>query len=1426
MNSLTKNNSKFGLYAVLMFIIICVLAILPVTAHAATITVAPSGGDYTDIQSAITAASNDDIINVAAGTYTITSPITIDKYIQLVGADEATTIIQAGGTLASMIEVSTPSTSGTLTAIEISGFTLDGTGATNEVSRGITSASPVPLTLSSVTINDVTHTSASVIGVYVLEDTTLTNVTMSNIGRFGIYSDAATAASAIDLTIDGLDYSGKNSATEIDYAVEAMNGVQMTMTNSSIVNCSGLSTGTPQIASVAVVGATGASAPATTDIQITNTEFTNNYINVALGMSSSENGSTASASGCSFDVVAGGYNIDTYSASALNFENNYWGTTSATEIDGTIHINGSSGSVDYIPYYMENTLTTTTDNYLQNLAFSAGTLDSAFDSGDLAYTLTVPYSVSSITATPTAFVGTATITVDGNTVASGADSGAISLTAGSDTVFDVVVNSTVTYTITAHRQTSNRLTALTVSEGGGGSAITLSPTFDPDTLAYTFLIEGTYTTVDIAATAEDAGGATVTGTGASIALTGSPFTVACESSEGVTQNYVITAVTPSTDASLSGIVYNGASLTGFASSTYSYAQTVSNAISSITLSATPTDTNATYTINGAAPASSYALSVGANVFTILVTAQDGTTQLTYTLTVTREAAASNNANLSALTVNGTSVTGFDAAVTAYTVVVPSTSTTATVAATAQDASATMTGTGSITLNATGATSAPVVVTAADGTTTKTYTISIVKSTSNDAQLANLTLDGTTVTGFSATTYSYAANVTAASVTIGAVANDLGATVAGTGVKTLNYGANVFTITVTASDGTTTQNYLITITRGGEHDATLKELKVDGIWVQNFDANKLYYYGYTAYNATSATITAIPTSDAATVTGAGTFAVSPGETGKNITVTAPDGVTKKTYRVTLVVPYANMPQLRDLTLDGVTIPNFAYHKYEYVNKLPSTTANVVLGATPLISGTVVSGTGTKSLAYGGNDFTLTSTSPNGSKQNYHVTLFRGYLRDATLKNITYNGKTISGFSATDTYYTLTVSNSTKSFKLGATTKDPYASVSGAGTKSLSVGTNTFKLVVTADDDKTTKTYKVVVTRKSSSTTTSSSGSSSGDDDDDDDDDTTTGDGTDGTTGDGTDNGGVEVINPTSEVDVTEDVLLKDTTNDMDGTTYLLLVDDDAFLEAIKNALAKKKLEEGDGTKGVLAHPYVSFPKANSVDGEQSVKVVLDGAGVKSAFNQEVGLILTLDNYTLIVQPKSFSSDFVDDEVEDYLFAKRLLSEEEKVAADESFGEDKELIYAAETKIEYATKNGVDGVQETLSEPVSVSIMLDSEIADMIDEAESISDIAVFVTDGSGNKMAISFQYDSTSRTLQFSTKQLGEIYITRSKAAMATPTTAPTDAPKPVENNSTTKFPPILIAIIVGALILLGLIIFLIIKRSGTPQMDQDEDINI
>ena len=106
----------------------------------------------------------------------------------------------------------------------------------------------------------------------------------------------------------------------------------------------------------------------------------------------------------------------------------------------------------------------------------------------------------------------------------------------------------------------------------------------------------------------------------------------------------------STDATLSGLNLSEGTLNpAFAAATTDYTATVANGVSSITVTPTPTDSSATVAFqdgNDAAltDADSAAghqanLSVGANTIKVRVTAEDTATEQTYTVTVTREAAA-------------------------------------------------------------------------------------------------------------------------------------------------------------------------------------------------------------------------------------------------------------------------------------------------------------------------------------------------------------------------------------------------------------------------------------------------------------------------------------------------------------------------------------------------------------------------------------------------------------------------------------------------------------------------------------------------------------------------------------------------------------------------------------------------------------------
>ena len=129
------------------------------------------------------------------------------------------------------------------------------------------------------------------------------------------------------------------------------------------------------------------------------------------------------------------------------------------------------------------------------------------------------------------------------------------------------------------------------------------------------------------------------------------------------------------NANLSNLVSSGGALVpAFDNATIAYTQSVANATTSITVTPTFADSNATATLslNGGtataiangATSSPLTLNVGDNTVAITVTAQDGSTTKTYTLTVTRAkgnttTAVSSNANPSTV---GSSVT-FTATIT-------------------------------------------------------------------------------------------------------------------------------------------------------------------------------------------------------------------------------------------------------------------------------------------------------------------------------------------------------------------------------------------------------------------------------------------------------------------------------------------------------------------------------------------------------------------------------------------------------------------------------------------------------------------------------------------------------------------------------------------------------------------------------------------
>lgn len=299
---------------------------------------------------------------------------------------------------------------------------------------------------------------------------------------------------------------------------------------------------------------------------------------------------------------------------------------------------------------------------------------------------------------------------------------------------------------------------------------------------------------------------------------------------------------PSTDASLSALSISagGAAVTlspAFESGTTAYTATVANAVESVSVAATATDSGAKLSGSGAA-----SLAVGANSLSVVVTAADGTTKKTYTITVTR--LALYDATLSVLDiVNGDSSVAlsseFSGGKADYSARLPNSCSSLRIYAKPADPKATATfslGASPLAVSTTsgdgstapilmgsaavaeGLNEISIVVTGSDGLTKKAYTISATKvaaGLSSEARLESisvtangspLVLDSLGGNGeFAACQAFVDSSVT--SVVVAATPRDSGGIVYGNGEVSLANVMNKVRVVVTAADGTAIQTMI-------------------------------------------------------------------------------------------------------------------------------------------------------------------------------------------------------------------------------------------------------------------------------------------------------------------------------------------------------------------------------------------------------------------------------------------------------------------------------------------------------------------------------------------------------------------------------------------------------------------------------------------
>ncbi len=237
-------------------------------------------------------------------------------------------------------------------------------------------------------------------------------------------------------------------------------------------------------------------------------------------------------------------------------------------------------------------------------------------------------------------------------------------------------------------------------------------------------------------------------------LFGTPYSAQISYLGGSGHDVTLTILAPSNNANLANLAISTGSLSpAFDPATLVYAVNVPTGTLSAMLTPTVADPNATVTVNDFPIASGTSsppinLFPGQNALTVVVTAADGVTTVTYTVNV--NVALSQDANLLDLEVsNGALSPAFDPATLLYTDNVPSGTTSVSVAPLADDPDAAVLVNGvpvapgqpsNLIPVSTGPNSIAILVTAPDGVTTKTYTVNVIVAMSLPPVITDLSCD--------------------------------------------------------------------------------------------------------------------------------------------------------------------------------------------------------------------------------------------------------------------------------------------------------------------------------------------------------------------------------------------------------------------------------------------------------------------------------------------------------------------------------------------------------------------------------------------------------------------------------------------------------------------------------------------------------------
>ena len=276
------------------------------------------------------------------------------------------------------------------------------------------------------------------------------------------------------------------------------------------------------------------------------------------------------------------------------------------------------------------------------------------------------------------------------------------------------------------------------------------------------------------------------------------------------------------------------------------------------------------------------------------------------------------------------------------------------------------------------------------------------------------------------------------------------------------------------------SFTITLTTGSyigpapkSKDATLSDLKVDGVTIDGFAASKTSYDYSVAATATTAPVVSATKNDTKAADPVITQAALPtagNPTQATVKVTAEDEETTMTYTITFTrAELSHDATLKEIKVDGVPVSGFSPATETYNVSVPYSQT-----AMPVVTATANNG-GTKPLeitqptAVPGSATIKVTAEDGTTTKTYPLNFTRAAAsNDATLKELTYNGKSVPGFSPSNLNYQVELANGSAAPTVAATPNHPFAKA--VIQQSQTVDGKAI-VTVTAEDGNTQKQYTI-------------------------------------------------------------------------------------------------------------------------------------------------------------------------------------------------------------------------------------------------------------------------------------------------------------------------------------------------------------------